>query len=45
MPAARKLFVCLFAAAALVAPGLFINAPRARAAQASREAGPRPYFY
>src|ERR1043165_6190509 len=42
MQAVRKMFVCLFVAA-LVAPGLCVNAARARATQTSPE--PRPYFY
>ncbi|HEV7891588.1 MAG TPA: DPP IV N-terminal domain-containing protein, partial [Pyrinomonadaceae bacterium] len=50
MSVVRKLSACLFVAA-LVAPGLCVNAARARVAQSPREPAPsreaesRPYFY
>lgn len=43
MSVVRKLFACLFVAA-LVAPGLCVNAARVQSTQ-SREPEPRPYFY
>jgi tricorn protease len=43
MSVVRKLFACLFVAA-LVAPGMCVNAARVQSTQ-SREPEPRPYFY
>ncbi|MFL6283483.1 MAG: S41 family peptidase [Pyrinomonadaceae bacterium] len=44
MSAVRKLFTCLFVAA-LVAPGLCVNAALVGQAAQPREPEPRPYFY